>query len=119
METTFPTDHLLHPELFAARATVRDTNLLTARTARSRRRLRSACAYLKRRGDWIDVREAEMLERALDTEEAAARDLNAERGGTMIWGIMGGAFGVFAMLWAPKIIAGAIAFFGGLLGGLF
>lgn len=114
METTFPTDHLLHPELFRARATVRDTNLLTARTARSRRRLRSACAYLKRRGDWIDVREAEMLERALDTEEAAARDLNAERGGTMIWGIMGGAFGVFAMFYLPKIVAGIFAFLGSL-----
>lgn len=119
MNTTFPTDHLLHPELFQARETVRDMNLLTARTARSRRKLRSACAYLKRRGDWIDVREAEMLDRALDTEEAEARDRNAERGGTMIWGVMGGAFGVFVMLYLPKIMAGVIAFFGGLLGSLF
>ena len=119
MDTIFPTDHLLHPELFQARKTVRDINLLTARTARSRRQLRSACAYLKRRGDWIDVREAEMLERALDREETEARDLNAERCGTMIWGIMGGAFGVFATLWAPKIVAGIFAFFGSLLGGLF
>lgn len=114
MHTTFPTDHLLHPELFAARETVRDMNLLTARTARSRRHLRSACAYLKRRGDWCDVREAEMLERALDTEEAEARDRNAERGGTMIWGIMGGAFGVFVMLYLPKIVAGIFAFLGSL-----
>lgn len=114
MDTIFPTDHLLHPELFQARKTVRDINLLTARTARSRRQLRSACTYLKRRGDWIDVREAEMLERALDREETEARDLNAERCGTMIWGIMGGAFGVFAMLWAPKIVAGIFAFLGSL-----
>lgn len=114
MHTIFPTDHLLHPELFRARETVRDTNLLTARTARSRRRLRSACAYLKRRGDWIDVREAEMLERALDTEEAEARDRNAERGGTMIWGIMGGAFGMFVMVYLPKIVAGIFAFLGSL-----
>ena len=114
MDTIFPTDHLLHPELFAARKTVRDINLLTARTARSRRQLRSACTYLKRRGDWCDVREAEMLERALDTEEAEARDRNAERGGGLVWGIMGGAFGVFVMLWAPKIVAGIFAFLGSL-----
>ena len=114
MDTIFPTDHLLHPELFQARKTVRDINLLTARTARSRRRLRSACAYLKRRGDWIDVREAEMLERALDREETEACDLNAERCGTMIWGIMGGAFGVFVMLYLPKIVAGIFAFLGSL-----
>ena len=114
MHTTFPTDHLLHPELFAARETVRDMNLLTARTARSRRKLRSACAYLKRRGDWIDVREAEMLERALDTEEAEARDRSAERGGGLVWGIMGGAFGVFVMLYLPKIVAGIFAFLGSL-----
>lgn len=114
MHTTFPTDHLLHPELFQARKTVRDINLLTARTARSRRQLRSACTYLKRRGDWIDVREAEMLERALDTEEAEARDRNAERSGGLVWGIMGGAFGVFVMLYLPKIVAGIFAFVGGL-----
>lgn len=119
MHTTFPADTLLHPELLRARETVRDTNLLAARTARSRRQLRSACAYLKRRGDWIDGREAEMLERALEREEAEARDRNADHGGTMIWGIMGGAFGVFVMLWAPKIVASIIAFFGGMLGGLF
>ncbi len=119
MHTTFPTEHLVHPELFRAREAVRHPALLQSRSARSRRQLRVHCDYLKRHGDSYDYIQADMLERALKDEEAASRDLNAERGGTMIWGIMGGAFGVLVMFYLPKIMAGVIAFFGGLLGGLF
>ncbi|UFM64213.1 hypothetical protein LOS78_01700 [Paracoccus sp. MA] len=98
---TSTTSDFLHPELHAARETVRYPALLRSRSARSRARLREACAYLKRSGDWIDHRQAEWLEQALDAEEERARDLWIKIGGGAIWCVV--IFGTVIM--GPTLVA--------------